>query len=105
MLDGRNGRFIEVDAVRLDEAVPQDEHISLLKIDTEGADTLVLKGCERLLTQALIGEIWFEQNKPRMKQIGIALEAARNYLESVGYDCTAQSSESNEMVEWSATRR
>lgn len=104
-LDNLNGRSIEVQAVRIDEAVPQDQHISLLKVDTEGADTLVLKGCERLLKKGLIGEIWYEQNKPRMRQIGVPLDAAQNYLESVDYDCTAHGSESNELVEWSATRR
>jgi len=104
VLEDKNRQCIEIDAVRVDEAVSQDQEISLLKIDTEGADTLVLKGCERLLKKGLIGEIWFEQNKARMQQIRIPLDAARNFLESVGYSCIAHDRESDGVVEWSATR-
>ena len=105
VLDDRNGRPIEVEAIRVDEVVPLDQEISLLKIDTEGADTLVLRGCERLLKKGLISEIWFEQNKPRMRQIGIPFDAAETFLQSVGYECKVQGSDRGDVVEWSATRR
>lgn len=105
VLDNKNGQPIEIEAIRVDEIVPQDQEISLLKIDTEGADTLVLKGCERLLKRGLIIEIWFEQNKPRMRQIGIPLDAAQVFLESMGYVCTAHGNQDGDLVEWSAARR
>lgn len=101
-LEDENGRSIQVDAVRMDEIVPDDQEIALLKIDTEGADALVLMGCERLLKKRLIREIWFEQNKPRMQQIGVPLDAAQKYLQSLGYACTAHGSEHGDLVEWSA---
>ncbi len=105
IVDDRNGQAIEVESVRMDEMVPLNEQIALLKIDTEGADTLVLMGCEHLLKAGLVQEIWFEQNKPRMQQIGIPFDAAQKYLESVGYTCTAHGSERDSLVEWSAVRR
>lgn len=100
--EDKNGRSIEIEAVRMDEIIPRDTEIALLKIDTEGADALVLMGCERLLKKRLIREIWFEQNKPRIEQIGIPLDAAQSYLESVGYICTAHGNERDELLEWSA---
>ena len=103
--EDRSGRSIEVESVRLDEVLALDEEIALLKIDTEGADTLVLLGCERLLKAGLVREIWFEENKPRMEKIGIRSGEAQKYLESLGYACSAHDDESNSLVQWSATRR
>ncbi len=103
--DDKSGRTIEVETVRVDEAVPLHQEIALLKIDTEGADTLVLKGCERLLKARLVREIEYEQNTVRMEQIGIPLGAAQNFLESVGYVCKAQGGEDDTLVTWTAVPR
>jgi FkbM family methyltransferase len=93
---------IEVEAVRVDEVLAPDEPIVLLKIDTEGADTLVLEGCERLLNRKMVREIWFEQNKPRMKLLGIGDGQAQAYLESVGYLCRPHGETHSDLVEWTA---
>jgi FkbM family methyltransferase len=74
---------ITLPMVRLDEVLPQTE-IALLKIDVEGADTLVLYGCERLLERRLVKRIFFEQND-RMEQLGIGKDDARKFLEKFGY--------------------
>ena len=97
-----NGSQIEVTAIRVDELVSSDETISMLKVDTEGADAWALMGCERLLKNRSVNEIWFEQNKPRMKQLGIPESAAQDYLESVGYTCKAHNNPRDVLVEWSA---
>ena len=76
---------ISVPMVRLDEQLP-GVRIDVLKIDVEGADTLVLFGCERLLKGKNIKIIYFEQNPEKMEQIGIAHADARQFLRSVGYD-------------------
>ncbi|MEY2490043.1 MAG: hypothetical protein QOC70_1985 [Verrucomicrobiota bacterium] len=76
---------IPVSMVRLDEQLP-GVRIDVLKIDVEGADTLVLFGCERLLKSQNIKIIYFEQNPEKMEQIGIAHGEARQFLQSVGYD-------------------
>lgn len=101
-LDGAPGE-IEVDVVRIDEVVPADARIALLKVDIEGADTWALMGCERLLVSRLVGEVWFEQNKPRMEALRIPLDAAQDYLRSVGYVSRALGDPDAPLVEWCAT--
>jgi len=98
-------RQIEVEAVRVDEEVASDEPIALLKVDVEGADAWALMGCDHLLRAKLVGEVWFEQNKPRMKMLGIQENAAQEYLESVGYRCMLHDALDSPMVQWSAVAR
>ena len=98
-------RQIEVEAVRVDESVDPDMPISLLKVDVEGADAWALMGCELLLRAGLVEEIWFEQNKPRMAQLGIPANTAQEYLELLGYKCTSHNSPMNGVVKWSAVKR
>lgn len=76
---------IEVDVVRLDDVLTGDDEITLLKIDAEGADSWVLEGCSRLLGARAVREVWFEQNKPRMRALGIADERPVAYLRERGY--------------------
>jgi len=79
------GEVVEVKVVKLDELIPPDVEISVLKIDVEGADTLVLKGARRLLEQKRIHHIFFEENDRRMQLLGIDRADAVNFLHSVGY--------------------
>lgn len=88
----------EVKAVRVDEIVPEDTAVALLKVDTEGADTLVLMGCERLLKKGRIGEIWYEENWARREALGIPAGEAQRYLESMGYRVRALDKERSEFV-------
>jgi hypothetical protein len=74
-------------------------------VDIEGADTWALTGCERLLRRRLVREVWYEQNKPRMRALGIPLDAAQDYLRSVGYEPSPHGDPAEEMVEWSAVPR
>lgn len=73
----------KVVCVRLDQIL--DQEIRLLKIDVEGADTLVLKGSEGLLKRKLVREIFYEQNKPRMAAIGVRENEAHEFLQGMGY--------------------
>jgi FkbM family methyltransferase len=99
---GAGADAVNVNVVRIDEAVAPPGDVSLLKIDVEGADTWALMGCERLLRARRVKEICFEQNKPRMAALGIAAGEAEAYLRSVGYSASAQSDPAAEVVEWSA---
>jgi FkbM family methyltransferase len=101
----RGERQIEVEAVRIDEEVAKDEPIALLKVDVEGADAWALMGCDKLLRAKLVEEIWFEQNKPRMKMLGIQENAAQEYLASVGYCCISHDNLDKPVVQWSAARQ
>jgi FkbM family methyltransferase len=93
---------VVVDVVRLDDLVPTTQPIALLKIDTEGADTWVLYGCERLLRAQAIKEIWYEQHQPRMQALGIPFTAAEEFLRSVGYAASPVGSVTGEIAEWRA---
>jgi FkbM family methyltransferase len=101
----KNATQIDVDAVRVDETMSLNEPIALLKVDVEGADAWALMGCERLLKTRLVKEVWFEQNKPRMELLGIPVAAAQDYLESMGYTCTARNNRNDALVEWRAVPR
>ncbi|MBK6931253.1 MAG: FkbM family methyltransferase [Saprospirales bacterium] len=61
------------------------QHIAVLKIDVEGADTLVLQGARHLLAQQQIRHIFFEINRPRMHLLGLDEFQAQELLESYGY--------------------
>jgi FkbM family methyltransferase len=99
---GQGSRTIDVDVVRIDEFVGPTVAVDLLKIDTEGADTWALEGCASLLKAKRVGEIWYEQNKPRMQALGVPLTAAEQYLASCGYRAEPQSDPAGDTVEWSA---
>lgn len=93
---------VEVDVVRIDDVVPVDSPVALLKVDIEGADAWALMGCERLLRARTVREVWFEQNKPRIRALGIPEDAAQDYLRSVGYPPQPLGDAAGELVEWSA---
>jgi FkbM family methyltransferase len=77
---------IVVPMVRLDEELP-DKEIDLLKIDTEGADALVLFGCECLLKKQKIKAIYFEENADKMQRIGLERGEAQHFLQKMKYEC------------------
>jgi FkbM family methyltransferase len=96
-----DGNTIEVEVRRLDEVL-QHTPIDLLKIDVEGADTLVLYGAERLLAARLIKAIVYEQNYPRMQQLGIEPAAAAEFLSRLGYKASALPGRDKNVVNWRA---
>jgi len=84
-----SGRTIRVQVCRLDEVVPRDRVIQVLKIDTEGADAWVLDGAQSLLRCKQIEHVFFEQNLPRMKSLGLPPDAPFRILELCGYKIEA----------------
>lgn len=93
---------IEVQVQTLDETLP-GAAIDLLKIDVEGADTWVLFGAERLLAEKRIKQIAYEQNHPRMQQLGIDEAAAAEYLKRLGYRAEPLAGRDENVVNWLAT--
>ena len=61
------------------------ENIAVLKIDVEGADTLVLDGARNLLESGKVQHIFYEINRPRMQLLGIDENRAASLLKSCGY--------------------
>lgn len=75
-----------VEMVTLDDEVAgSPDVIDVLKIDVEGADTLVLRGADRLLKEHRIRNIFFEQFPARMTELDIPERAASELLRERGY--------------------
>jgi FkbM family methyltransferase len=92
----------EVDVVRLDDVIPAHERVDLLKIDAEGSDTWALQGATRLLEQRQIAEIWYEQLKWRMTELGIEASLAEKILRARGYQPAPQVDAEGDRTEWRA---
>ena len=96
------GKGVDVDVVRIDQVVSYDKPIALLKVDIEGADAWALMGSEQLLKTKTVKEVWFEQNKPRMQELGIPLNGAQDFLSSMGYSSSPNGATTGDLVEWTA---
>ena len=94
---------IVVSMTTLDETISADTIVDVLKIDVEGADTWVLQGAKKLLTEKRIRQIYFEQNHERMKALGVAQDEAAEFLRSVGYEPSVLAGEGSHIVEWQAS--
>jgi hypothetical protein len=60
--------------------------VALLKADVEGAEMWVFQGAEELLEEKKIERICFENNRVRMRRLGIEENAPIDLLERYGYD-------------------
>jgi FkbM family methyltransferase len=82
-----NSNSIEVQVDTLDNYTSKNNitKVDVLKIDTEGADTWVLYGCERLLKEKKIQNIFFEHNIVRMDLLKIKQFEAEEFLEKHDY--------------------
>jgi len=76
---------VKVQVRRLDEVIPAGINVDVLKIDTEGADSWVIKGAERLLREKSIKSVYFEINQARMSSLGIKDGEAQDFLEALDY--------------------
>jgi hypothetical protein len=77
---------LKVEVITLDEYFAARAHpIEVLKIDVEGADTLVLEGAEKLLSRGLIEHIFFEFYGERMEYLGIPRNKPFDLLAKHGY--------------------
>ncbi len=85
LTNSASAQTLEVNVGRLDDLLPAESQVSVLKIDTEGADAWVLAGAERLLRNRQIQHIFYEENLERMAQLGIAPRTAVQFLTGLGY--------------------
>ena len=99
------GSAFEVETVRLDDLAGHLPSVELLKVDAEGADGWVLMGAERLLRERRVAEIRFEQNKPRMRALGIGDADPERFLRAIGYDPRPEGDPATDVVPWSARPR
>ena len=94
----------EVPVVALDQhlAALGVETVAVLKSDVEGADAWVMAGCERLLRERRIANVFYEENKPCMAALGIAEGEAARLLQRCGYAVRALSAPAAEIVSYRA---
>ena len=95
----------EVEVVRIDDILADAEPIALMKIDVEGAEAWVLRGCERLLAARRIAKIRFEQNKPRLAALGLLETETQDYLASMGYRVSPVGDTRGGVCDWTAEPR
>jgi len=93
---------MEVAVTTLDAYFSAREPIDVLKIDVEGADSWVLQGAEQLLSKKLVKHIYFEQNKVRMKKLGISEEEALTFLNRLDYWVKPMNDIGSHLVEYVA---
>lgn len=85
--DAFNKNLVNVNSVSLDSYFEDilTTQIEILKIDTEGADYLVLKGAENLLKNKKIKHIFWEENTFRSNLLGLKPYQSIPYLEEMNY--------------------
>jgi len=86
--DGAQGELVEVMSVRLDEVLPKDTQVDFLKVDVEGADSLVVLGAERLFKDKAVRAGCFEVNPDRASKLGLTPDSAIQLLKDCGYALT-----------------
>lgn len=84
--DKEGNTTVEIETISLDIYFAGDDvNIEVLKIDTEGADFLVIKGSKELLKNKRIQHIFWEENIYRASQLGLLGGEAAILLKELGY--------------------
>ncbi len=77
---------ITVPVRRLDDVVPDDRPVGYLKVDAIGAELLVLKGAERILTDDR-PFVLFESSRETLDNFGLTAAAIHQFVvDDLGYD-------------------
>ena len=95
-------RQIEVECTTLDKycLAHRVRHIQFLKIDTEGAEFEVIRGCAKLLSHARIDVIQFEYGGT-YRDSGVRLEEVYKYLSEYQYRVFKMSDKLVHLEKWS----
>lgn len=74
---------IKVDVVRIDEVIPNTEKISMIKIDTEGYELPVIKGCFDIIDKVEV--IYYESDEKHCQMFGYSSKDIVKYLTDNGF--------------------
>lgn len=72
-------------ATTIDESVPEDTIIDILKIDVEGYEFEVLKGAKQAIQDKRVKNIFFELNEGMLHANGLSGDTLLGFLNEVGY--------------------
>jgi len=80
-------KTVEVETHRLDDVLDKlgDPKIGLVKMDAEGAELLILRGAEKLLSSPDKPDLIFEANELNCKPFGYCVFDILEYVHSFGY--------------------
>ena len=78
------GETIRVEAIVLDEALKEEAHIDLVKIDAEGSEPLVLRGMTRILARNRDVRIFLEFAPVQLRRAGVQPRDFLDEIESMG---------------------
>jgi hypothetical protein len=81
----QTSKTVECELVRVDDVIPRDADVSLLKADVEGAELSVFRGARELLTRCS-PTIVCEINPWYLDGYGLAVEDLVGYLAELGYE-------------------
>lgn len=85
-IDNEGEHLVEVETTTLDDYfLDKSNNIEVLKVDTEGADYLVIKGALELLKNRKIQNIFWEENSYRAKKLGLQGGETSIFLINFGY--------------------
>lgn len=73
--------------VDIEVACRKIEKIKLIKIDTEGAEAMILRGAARTLIDAEVDFVVCELHQFGLEQLGYSQESLRNFMHAMGYEC------------------
>lgn len=82
---GIHGRRYQIPCVPCDSMIAPSEKIRFLKIDVEGAESLVVNGAKRILETKQVETVYIEINKPGATSMGLDPSAALVALQRHGY--------------------
>ena len=95
----------EVLTIPLDSIGESIPNHSVLKIDTEGADLMVLQGAKQLIANGVFKEIFFELNGPRMAQLNLEKNELSNLFKDSQFSVNVISQLDTESFEFHAHRK
>jgi FkbM family methyltransferase len=100
--DAASSSDLTVPVVTLDQALANTADITVLKIDIQGAELWALRGAQQILRTRRVRHVWWEENKARMKKLGIGTSEVQDFMRDVGYDLLVQGDPAAAVVDWYA---
>jgi FkbM family methyltransferase len=93
---------VTLDVVALDEVLVDLQEIAVLMVNIQGADFWALQGAERMLRERRCRHIMWEENKDRMRQLGIPPRESQKFMQKLGYKPVPQGDPEAGVLRWYA---
>jgi len=84
-LDSSDADHVEVQAVRLDDLIPADVQVDIMKIDVEGHEFGVLNGAKAVIERAPEIKVIMEWSRHQMREANVDPQKIIDYFE--GFHC------------------